>query len=84
MEKPRSQEKPDSGITGAPSRRARDRSPDGPVGAIRRSKSHEQWKDASRLLYTFLTTPGAVRRFFVRHRLLACFSRPETLWTQVL
>jgi hypothetical protein len=26
---------------------------------------------------TLLTAPRAVRRFFVRHRLLACFSRPE-------
>ena len=69
-------ERPDPGITGAPSRRARRRSPDGPVEAIRRSNSHEQERTRHGRS-TLLTAPRAVRRFFVRHRLLACFSRPE-------
>ena len=69
-------EKPDPGITGAPSRLARRRSPDGPVEAIRRSNSHEQERTRHGRS-TLLTAPRAVRRFFVRHRLLACFSRPE-------
>ena len=43
---------------------------------IRRSNSHEQEKTRHGRS-TLLTAPRAVRRFFVRHRLLACFSRPE-------
>ena len=44
--------------------------------AIRRSNSHEQERTRHGRS-TLLTAPRAVRRFFVRHRLLACFSRPE-------